>query len=310
MRGGQTENLFQWMKTFILKAGNIALRYRGKVKNIGKQYDLGKTGDIKAGTAKTIVDEIIQELFLSELYFKFPGININVEENTTLLPLFSDRIISKNKILKHLTLHLDPVDGTKSYLEGKKEFTVGLAISNKDHQFTHTIIFAPVLNKVFSASPSGYSIYNKIGKRYSVIKERGSRLIYEKRILSKKGRKEIEKLGFLLREPNSSHFAILYTALGKSAAFLYGGSNPHDSLIPYAFAKALGVEPTNVYGEKIQGNNLGFRKTHNYLKFERVPSICYFSCSTSQKNKIISILAKKENLDPIYLKKFAPRESR
>lgn len=310
MKDGQTENLFRWMKTFVVKAGNIALKYRGRVKNIGKQYDLGKIGDIKAGTAKTIVDEIIQELFLSELYFKFPGININVEENTTILPLFSDHIAPDNRAFKHLTIHLDPVDGTKSYLEGKKEFTVGLAISNKDHQFTHTIIFAPVLNKVFSASPSGCSIYNKIGKHSSVIKEEGSRLIYEKRILSKRGRKEIEKLGFFIREPNSAHISIIYTALGKSAAFLYGGSNPHDSLIPYAFAKALGVEPTNVYGEKIQGSNLEFRKTNNYLKFERVPSICYFSCSTSQKNKIISIFAKKENLDQIYLKKFARREPR
>lgn len=309
MKDEQTENLFQWMHDFVIKAGNIALRHRGKVENIGKQYDLGKTGDIQAGTAKTIVDEIIQELFLSELYFKFPGININVEENTTLLPLFSDRIVPKNKAFKYLTIHLDPVDGTKSYIEGKKEFTVGLAISNKDHQFTHTIIFAPVLNKIFSASPSGCSIHNKIGKRYSIMKKGESRLIYEKRILSEKGRKEIKKLGFFLREPNSAHLAIIYTALGDSAAFLYGGSNPHDSLIPYAFAKARGVEPTNVYGEKIQGSHLEFHKTNNYLKFERVPSICYFSCSTSQKNKIISIFAKKENLDPIYLKKFAPRES-
>lgn len=298
------------MQRFVLGAGAIALRYRGKVKNLGKpEYDL--VNHSRDGATKTIVDEIVQELFLAEVYKNFPQVNINVEEDTTLLKLFktpASRQKKKKAETPNHTLHLDPVDGTRSYLEEKKEFAIGLAISDQQNNFTHTVIYAPVIDRLFVASPKRAFISDKYGRKYRAPREKNGVVLYEKRILSARGRALLRKMGFERKDPPSAHLAILETALGKSAAFLYGGSNPHDSLIPYAFAKFYGIEPVNIHGSKINGENLKWRQEGRVIRFQRIPSICYFSRQKEVTKRILSLLSQRDNLHPLYLKEFAHLE--
>ena len=303
MDNKQINKLFIWMQEFAIMAGDIALFYRGKVENKEKQaYDLAGVKQSEQGRARTDADEIIQELFLAELYKRWPDTCINVEENTNLISLFKTgkRALKKS----FLTVHLDPIDGTLNYVTGKKEFAVGLAISDAAHTFTHTVIYAPMFKKLFFASPRGSFI--KMGKKITaaIQKKNPSMLIYEKRLLSPQGRHALGLLGFSFAPPGSSHHAIINTSLGNANAFLYGGSNPHDGMIPCAFARGLNVLPYTAQGKPIAGRDLTFTRTNQFFSFNRIPSLCYYSCGKEMRRTMQTILSQKENLHEEYLSRF------
>lgn len=300
-QNSEKKEIFKWMIKFALKAGKIILKYRGKAQPINKSHDLYCNENLTDSSAKTIVDDIIQELFLSEIYLKYPDYNINAEESTSLKFLFQ----TKNPKQQKSCIHIDPIDGTKSYIDMKKEFTVGMAISDKNNYFSHTVIYAPALKKMFVASPDGYNILNekleKIPK--TVIKK--SNIVYEKRMLSKKGISEMQRLGFEIKKPLSAHLAIIGTVLGENAAFLYGGSQVHDGFMPLAFALTNDIKPFNVKGKEIKNTDIKTKIEENELKFTRIPSLCYFSKTEKRTKDILKILSKKVNLHSEYLKNFA-----
>ncbi len=312
MKNDPLNSIFQWMQDFALRAGRIALLHQKDAVDIGKpEYQ----GSSKEGSVKTIADDIIQELFLAELYKQFPEISINVEEDTPLTTLFKDkRFLPKpNKSagsLSNYIIHLDPIDGTFTYISKKKEFSVGLALSDKNFNFTHSVIYSPAIKRIFTASPESFSIHDLDKRVIKYPQNQSSKVIYEKRIFSEQGRALVANLGFTVIRPPSAHLAIVYTALRKSAGFLYGGSNPHDGMIPAAFAKAVGVEPTNIYGKKLGKHSFRlFKKEDRYIKLHRIPSVCYLSCTDDKKKKIFEILSDKKNIDSEYLRRFAEYET-
>jgi len=299
-----TNTLFTLMRNFSREAGEIALQYRGKVANIKKteSYDLAANGTNEAGLAKTIVDEMIQELFLSRLAPYRRELGINAEENTPLLHLFTQ------KKPKHF-LHLDPVDGTLNYVSGKNDFAIGIAISDADFNFTHCVIHAPARGMLYAAEPDKK---RALPKPVRVQDRIPPRLIYEKRLLSPHGRALVEKLGYtVITLPIASHLGIIDTAMGRVSAFLYGGSNVHDGMIPAPFAALHGVHPQDRFGRDIGGKNMRIKdRNGGMVSFHRIPSLCYFSLAPADRKKILAILSKKENLHPEYLKTFAPHEKK
>lgn len=296
------EKIFKWMINFSVLAGEALVRNRGKLSPIIKDG----SNILTDSSVKTILDDVIQELFLSEVYLKYPEFLVNAEEDTPLKFLFQ----AKNKGEKRVSfLHLDPLDGTKSYLDMNREFTVGMAISDNRNNFTHTVIYAPMFNKIFTASPKRWAIFNKKLRLCHDRIKRNYHLIYEKKLLSEKGQVAIKKLGFVIKKPLSSHLSILKTALHESGAFLYGGAQVHDGFIPLAFVKAQGLKPQNVFGEEIKNSDIKISIKDNMPVFLRLPSLCYFSSEEGRK-AILDILSVKENLHPEYLKKFAMYENK
>ena len=76
------DKIYGMMKKFAIETGGrIIMEYRGKVRNKGKKSDIKSV----AGTAKTVIDEMIQELFLAQLYKIAPDVRINVEENIAVI---------------------------------------------------------------------------------------------------------------------------------------------------------------------------------------------------------------------------------
>lgn len=301
-----SHSLFSWMQQFAVTAGAIALSRQRNITDIGKaRYDLAGGKESAAGSAKTVVDEIIQELFLAHVSMRWPNISINVEEDTPLVSLFT---YTQKRKKSSLAIHLDPIDGTLSYIKGEKEFAIGLAISDARNIFTHTVVYAPALKKLYVASPmrrvvqSGSRIIN------SAPRKNPPRIIYEKRLLSEQGRHKLQALGFAFAPLQSSHLAIINTSLGHASAFLYGASNPHDGMIPAAFAKAYGVLPYTTKGKLLRPSDLDFTYTGQFLSFSRIPSLCYYSCDQKMQTKIKEILLQKENLHEEYVSCFAARE--
>lgn len=293
--------IFHLMKKFALQAGEICLKFRGKVTDVGKNEDNVMIGDAQS-MAKTVVDEIIQELFLAELHKIAPKVRINAEEKTPLIYLFKT---NKNAAY---TVHQDPCDGTKSYVDMKKEFATGYAISDKNNNFTHTVVYVPMSDRMYAAASNELAIYDKNNKKYPIKKQKYSNKIYAKRIFSERGKKEVEKSGFKVCDVLCAHLNIIETALGKAGAFLYGGSNPHDSFIPYAFAKKLHAKLFNIKGKEISAKDIKTKEEDGFIKFPRLPSVCYFSIDKTKMRIIFDVLSKRENLHPEYLNKFAKFE--
>lgn len=293
------------LEKFPLEAGQIALNLRKKVKNEHKQptdFDIRPT---KENRAKTVVDDIIQELFLTRVWREFPRVRVNAEENTPIHMLLKEE---KTLPIKIPVLHIDPIDGTYSYLTGRKEFATGIAHSNRSGNFTHSAIYFPALDRLCIASPRSFGIFDRAGKKRKFPGRTNTRLIFTKRIFSKSGIKELARHGFRVAPPPSAHYAIVMVALGKAAAYLYGMSNPHDSMIPYAFAKRCGIGAETLRGKKITGNLLIPSTRGRTAQYARIPSVCYFSCGTPKKNIIHAILKNKKNLDREYLARGAPYE--
>lgn len=298
MNNIEIKKIFNLMKEYSLEAGEIALKFRGKVTNLEKVDGNIVKGDAQS-MAKTVVDEIIQELFLAKLYKISPKVRINAEEKTPLIYLF------KNNKKAPYTVHQDPCDGTKSYVDMKKRFATGYAISDKNNNFTHTIVYAPMFDRMYVAAPRELAIYDKNNKKYPIKKQKYSNKIYTKRILSEPGKKELEKIGFKICDVHCAHLNIIETALGKVGAFLYGGSNPHDSFIPYAFAKKLNAKLLNIKGKKISAKDIKTKEENGFIKFPRLASVCYFSMDYKRIDIILNVLSKRNNLHPDYLNKFA-----
>lgn len=297
MRTAQ-QDIFLFMQDFALRAGEVALARQKDVQN-KKKAVRGPIlpRDARDAAAKTVVDEIIQELFLGELYRYFPGVRVNVEEDTPLTQLFP--------LHAPLTAHLDPIDGTLSYILQERRFTIGMAISDAKNLFTHSVIYAPALGRMYTASPKGCAVRNARG---IVVQDYPSQkkpfVIHEKRLLSREGRRAFERLGFHIEKVSSAHLTIVDVACARAAAFLYGLSNPHDSLVPYAFARAKGVEPTDVQGIVLKQRSLQTFFEGNRLHFRRIPSICYFAPDLKERNEILRILKDPKNLHPRYRKMF------
>jgi len=290
----QLENkIYELMKRFAVEeAGEIIMEHRGKVKDVKKRSDIKD----RASIAKTAVDEMVQTLFLYELYKIAPHVRINVEEKTLLNYRF------RGNIAPGLTVHVDPCDGTLSYVNGTERFSTGYAISDENNNFTHTVVYVPAKRTLYFASPDEFGIRRFLdGKQIElpILKERSKR-IYNKRILSEKGITQLEKAGFYVEEVHCSHLCILETASGLAGAFLYEKSNIHDSMIPYAFAKKCNAQLVNANGNFVTEADMKINIENGFIKFERLPSVCYFSANAvkdGQMKEILGVLANKENLN-------------
>ncbi len=285
------DKVYELMRDYSLTAGDILMQYRGKVEN--KQKEKGVGGEqSEGGLALTIVDEMVQEGFLWELYKTGIKTRINCEEETPLKELF--RMNVKNEF----TVHQDPCDGTKPYLEGKDDFATGYGISDIRNNFTHTVIHAPARGRIYIASPNENKILNRKLEEIKETNKPNYKLIFSKRALNERGKEEAKKQGFEVYGVESAHCRIIDVALRNAGAYLYGNANPHDSLIPYAFAAGRGISLFDVNEEKI---NVPVKEENGFVKFERIPSVIYISDENPHKKILLSILSDKKNLDEHFL---------
>src|SRR3989344_1829079 len=228
----QIRTLYEFMQAYALRAGKILMGYRGKVKDKGKDpaNSIGIDQE-ESGLALSIVDEIVQEGFLWELSrFDFSSrIRINCEEDTATRDLF------RGNVGELCTVHQDPCDGTKPYIEGKDDFATGYGISDSQNNFTHTVIYAPARSRLYVASPDDDAhVLN--GELETVVEseqfEQNYKRIFSKRAFNDRGKQEAQKIGLQVEGVESAHCRIIDVALGNAGAYLYGKANPHDSFVP------------------------------------------------------------------------------
>lgn len=269
----QDRKLFEFLKTFAVFAGKLALPYYGKIET---KYKTIQIAERLHESPVTVIDHAIQELLLAEMVRRgFTNVAFNGEEDTHLKFFF--RTDYENGV----TLHCDPIDGTAAFIKGNGKFCTGFGLSrarNGVHEFFGTAIYSPLDKKKYWSFESTSNM-KKTSADFP-------KLINGKRLFNLSGVKKLESMGYSFGSWDSAHLSILDVALRKRAAFIAGSINVHDALVPFSYAKNAGIIITDELGNNLKKFNLKSEKG----KLAQVAKIGYFG-SKEVRDDLLSILA-------------------
>jgi len=166
LQGFKASSEHNLVKESILEAGKLALKWFKKDPEQWKKDD---------GSLVSKADIEINDLLNKLLKNKNPEFGWLSEENED----------DRSRLNKKITFVVDPLDGTKAFLEGKKEFSISVAIVKNG---------LPISGIVFSPST---------GEMFEAEKNKGSWKNNKKVIISKYNR--LEKCKMIAFKPMFSH---------------------------------------------------------------------------------------------------------
>ena len=239
------------------KAGKILHGYFGKA---------GLNKKMKEGCQLvTEADIASQDFIVSKLKKKFPDFGILSEEGI-------------NEIDFEKIWVIDPLDGTDNFVSGNPNFSVSIALTDKNLKPGLGVVYAPVLDKLFYSFGNGVSYCNK--KKISVKK----RLINESVLgleFTTNQELKIEALKLLsilvekgvirIRMSGSAALSICYTASGIFDGYFHLRLNPWDFsaarlILENAGGKFLFKKEEKQKYSVIGGNNQMFNLLRGTLK--------------------------------------------
>ena len=246
--------MFDVLKAIVVSGGLILNSYRGKVKNDPKKSDLEAKYVQATSTAHTIVDDLVQDVALEILRSHHPSVSLNAEEDTTRVEWFSK---DKTKFC----FHIDPLDGTLAYTQGREDYAVGAGFS-EDNIFIASAIYFPARDRLYYAEKgNGYKVTNGFGEPLEFIRGQTPAGYYiQKRcevyvpLLEGMGLQPFDSMG--------AYNTMISVAEGKVAIQLYQKASPHDFGIPMVFLEEVGAVCTD--GD---GNPVRFDKDFNRLPY-------------------------------------------
>ena len=121
-------------------AGELILRYRGQNSDVTLKED---------GSPVTHADQVAEELILNDLARIASGITVVAEESVAVLP---DGFNPDEPFFL-----VDPLDGTKDFIKGGKEFTVNIALIKK-RKPVFGLIYAPALEVLYVTLSAGEAV--------------------------------------------------------------------------------------------------------------------------------------------------------
>jgi len=171
-------NFIDGMKNAMYEAGKLAQTQQSTIKNIGKNAE-NLSGDNeytkKCRTAKTIIDEKIQEILLiaATKLLDAPNVNLDAEENT-----FSKKYFSSTFIPNAAVLIIDPIDATLDYLLGNSSYRINVGLVEKGAVLASLIYFPARKEFYFIKNNNAYC--EKSGKLYklSVLGRKKDNFVY------------------------------------------------------------------------------------------------------------------------------------
>lgn len=254
------KKLFELLKNFAVYAGKISLPYYGKIASSSKSILIHEK---LRESPVTALDHGIQELLLAELMRNgFSDVAFNGEEESHLKFFF------RTDYDNGVTVHCDPIDGTKSFVSGKKPYCTGYALSHAKkgkHEFFASVVYDPVqaiLYSSFKDEVSSHVKSKKAPKTYTGLHG-----------LNAQGKKKVEDLGYIHVDAGTAHLAIVEVALGRIGAYLHYPIQVHDALVPFSFARNYGVFPYDGKGKPLSS----FSLSHSPAGFARIPKLGYFA---------------------------------
>lgn len=252
--------LFEVLKEVAPRIGKLALPHYGKIESETKMLHLdGK----EHPSPVTWLDKSLQELLLAELIRNdFLDVAFNGEEDTELKHFF------ELPVTDHLTVHCDPIDGTRAFASGVGKFGVGFALSRPIKgglEFFASVIYDPLDDHLY------WSFEDEISTQ--VRSPSIDSQLFQKRISWVDSSKKATDLGFVLADGSNAHLSIVDVALGRASGYLFGNMQVHDAMVPYHFASHHGAVLYTQNGRVKNPFQLVVKKN----AFERIPSVRYYA---------------------------------
>lgn len=252
-------DLLKVLKDAIIPGGIILNRLQGRIDNIPKESDLPDSKIDATSTAHTIADDLVQEVVLEVLHSHMPNLRINAEESTPREKLFRGGP-------ENLCFHLDPLDGTYSYTQGRKDHAVGAAFS-KNRQFIASAIYFPAVDRVYlSERGEGVRVESSAGEILDFERRTKPDEFYSQKRASKY-LPVIEKMGLKKFDSMGAHHTMVAVAEGRVSVLMYHLASPHDFGIPQVIVEEAGGVCTDLNGNPVRYD----------ADFNRVPWFFAFS---------------------------------
>ncbi len=246
-------------KRAILKAGILAKKYK---KEISVKY---KSKDQPVTNADIAIDSFLKAFFKKETP-SFGWVSEETEDN-------------KSRFTSDYFWCLDPIDGTRSYINGKPEYTISLALINKNQPIMGYIL-NPETKELFFAKKNNGAFCN--GKKIHVKKNQN--IDSSKYGISSSEVAKLEKYNFFdkqnIIQMGSIAYKIALVAKGQiDVAISFTKKNDWDLAASDLILKEAGGIITNISGKKIVYNS-------NLMKIESV---------IASNNKLVKKLCVKFN---------------
>ncbi len=280
-KGVVINNLIEDLRIYSWESADILLNYSEKIKDFNAKNELLKSLDIN--NPVTEADLKVNETIIKNIREKYANINWDIlsEENVKIDSHFSD-------FNSDWLWILDPLDGTKDFIQGTGNFAMHLALNYKGRPYIG-IVLIPLRNELWIAD--GHSVWCERRKDKSFEKK----LLTSKKnlnemviVTSKNHRNEILKS--LIKKINFKKVIVMGSIGCKIASILRGESDIYISLslpgesspkdwdfaAPEAILNAAGGAITNLDNQELSYGELNYDKggiivaTNNKQTHERV----------------------------------------
>ncbi len=150
------DNLINDLKVVCWQASDILLNYSHEIRN--KQYKNNFIRLKETNEPVTLADIEVNNLIISYLNKKYLNIDWNI--------LSEENIIEKSnkKIAKQWLWVLDPLDGTKDFIQNTGNYAMHLALNHKDKPFIG-IVLIPAKNQLWISNGEKVWCENSIGRK-------------------------------------------------------------------------------------------------------------------------------------------------
>ncbi len=268
------------LKDFSWEASDILLKYAQIIKDSNNKSKI-LTNENEEDPV-TIADLKVNEMIIENITKKYKNVEWEIlsEENVKINP-------TNRRINKHFLWVLDPLDGTKDFIQGTSNYAMHLALNYKYKPYLG-IVLIPDKNELWISRHDMVWCENKCGDNKKPNLSSKQNLKDMTIVTSKNHGNQI--LHNLIKKVNFKKVIVMGSIGCKIASILRGESDIYiclslpgegspkdwDLAAPAAVLKAAGGAITNLFNEELTYGNYNFEQagiiiaTSNYLNHEKI----------------------------------------
>ena len=252
--GVEINNLIDNLRSFSWEAADILLYYANSIKKLEQKNEILKNKD--NNDPVTLADLEVNDLIINRINQKYKDTNWEIlsEENF--------KIDSNSSINSDWLWILDPLDGTKDFIQGTQNYAMHLALNYKKKPFIGVVLI-PEKNELWISYPEKIWCEKRDG---TILKQNLSdtKILKEMTIVTSKNHRN-EKLKDLIKKINFKKTIVMGSIGCKITSIIRGDSDIYISLslpgksapkdwdfaAPEAILKAAGGSITKINNQEL-----------------------------------------------------------
>ena len=262
--GVEIDSLINDLRIFSWKAADILLYYSKILKDSNYKYNILKNGNTEDPV--TIADLKVNELIIKRINERYKDIDWEILSEENVKFEFGD--YSTRSEWRWV---LDPLDGTKDFIQGTENYAMHLALNYKQKPYLG-IVLIPEKEELWFAYGDKVWCEKENGLKIKVNIAKNKRLTEMVLVTSKNHRNQ--KLNYLIEKINFKNVKIMGSIGCKIASLVRGESDIYiclslpgenspkdwDFAAPEAILKAAGGAITNLDNQELSYGKLSFQQ--------------------------------------------------